>query len=249
MAFAQSIGESVARKVLVPVVFGTALLGFAGSPVGAQDAPQNERPSTPKESAEMQMAKPSPILVIYKEDVKAGRVAAHDKLEANFARTYAKLPGSQHYLAMNSISGPNQAWFVQPYNTFTDVEKEYQANQQAPTAIKTGLAQISSGESDNLTNQTAITTVYREDLSYNASVNDLPKCRYVEVITYRVKPGHDAEFVEAAKLVRATYEKANLPMAWATYQALAPAAKPLSGFMPPDAILYLEAKNFSGLLG
>jgi hypothetical protein len=35
---------------------------------------------------------------------------------------------------------------------------------------------------------------------------------------------------------------------WATYQALAPAAKPLSGFMPPDAILYLEAKSFSGLL-
>ncbi|MBZ5569274.1 MAG: hypothetical protein LAN64_15660 [Acidobacteriia bacterium] len=35
---------------------------------------------------------------------------------------------------------------------------------------------------------------------------------------------------------------------WATYQALAPTPKPLSAFMPPDAILYLEAKSFSGLL-
>jgi hypothetical protein len=122
---------------------------------------------------------------------------------------------------MNSISGPNESWFVQPYSSLEDVEKENQASDHAPTAIRTELRRITGGELDNLTNQVAITTVYRDDLSYSFSMADLPKCRYVEVVTYRVRPGHDNDFVEAAKLVRSTYEKANIPMRWATYEVFA----------------------------
>jgi len=36
--------------------------------------------------------------------------------------------------------------------------------------------------------------------------------------------------------------------AWAAYQAAKPAPPPLARFMPPDALLYLEAKDFAGLL-
>ncbi len=36
--------------------------------------------------------------------------------------------------------------------------------------------------------------------------------------------------------------------AWAAYQAVAPAPTPMAKFLPPGALLYLEAKDFSGLL-
>ena len=36
--------------------------------------------------------------------------------------------------------------------------------------------------------------------------------------------------------------------AWAAYQAVAPAATPLAKLMPPGALLYLEARDFGGLL-
>lgn len=36
--------------------------------------------------------------------------------------------------------------------------------------------------------------------------------------------------------------------AWAAYQAVAPAARPMAKLMPPGALLYLEAKDFGGLL-
>jgi len=36
--------------------------------------------------------------------------------------------------------------------------------------------------------------------------------------------------------------------AWAAYQAVAPASKPMVKLMPPGALLYLEAKDFGGLL-
>ena len=41
--------------------------------------------------------------------------------------------------------------------------------------------------------------------------------RYFNVLTFRIRPGHDAQFEEAAKLIRAAYEKAKLDMHWATY--------------------------------
>lgn len=192
-----------------------ALLALALTPAFAQDS------RTADQRADTKMSKPAPILVIYKEDVKAGRVQLHDDLEANFARTYSRIPGAQYYLAMNSISGPNQSWFMQPYNSLEEVQKEFQANLQAPVALRTSLQRITGGELDNLSNQQAIQTVYREDLSYNASMANLPNARYVEVVTYRVAPGHDADFAEAEKMVRAAHEKANEPISWATYQVFA----------------------------
>ena len=41
---------------------------------------------------------------------------------------------------------------------------------------------------------------------------------------------------------------ASAAIGWAAYQGLTPAAPVLSKFMPPGALLYLEAKDFSGLL-
>ncbi len=210
------------RKTTAALTFGVGLLAFAVSPVRAQN-PEAQSPTMDMkgQAAEMDMEKPAPILVIYREDVKAGRVASHDELEANFARTYSRVPGAQYFLAMNSLSGPNQSWFLQPYTSLEEVQKESQASEHAPAAIRTALQRITSGEIDNLTSQQAIVTIYREDLSHNASIKKLPHCRYMEVVTYRVQPGHDREFAEAAKLVREAHEKANQPMPWATYEVFA----------------------------
>lgn len=198
-------GTSCLSTLLVALFACVVVVALGAPPAGAQ---QGQTMPQGQAMASDDMSKPAPILVIYKEDVKAGHVYSHDQLEANFARTYAKMPGARYYLAMNSVTGPNQAW-------------ESEANQKAPVALRTSLRQISSGENENLTEQRAITTVYREDLSYNASMKNLPQSRYCEVVTYKVKPGHESDFMEAAKLVRATYEKAHIPMQWATYEVFA----------------------------
>ncbi len=210
------------RKTTAALTFGVGLLAFAVSPVRAQDPETQSRNMDMKgQAAEMDMDKPAPILVIYREDVKAGRVGMHDQLEANFARTYSKMPGAQYFLAMNSLSGPNQSWFLQPYSSLEDVQKESQASDRAPVAIKTALQRITSGELDNLTSQQAIITRYRDDLSHNPDMKDLPHARYMEVTTFRVQPGHNDDFVEAAKMLRQAHEKANQAMPWAIYQVIA----------------------------
>ncbi len=221
MPSAHSYGALRAAKVAILAAFTVLLVTSAGSRALAQDQNQNGSQNGARSTAEMQMTKPAPILVIYKEDLKAGHTASHDQLEENFARTYAKVPGARHYLALNSLSGPTQAWFVQPYATLEDVEKEFQAGQNAPQTVKTSLERIMGGEDGNLTKQTAITTVYRDDLSYNSDVSNLPKMRYLEVITFHVRPGREDGFMEAANLIKAAYQKSNVPMGWACYQVFA----------------------------
>lgn len=221
MARIHSATPSTAGKVAI-LAIGLGLVAFAVSPARAQD-PQMQSQSTGMkgQAVEMDMSRPAPILVIYREDVKAGRVTLHDQLETNFARTYARMPGAQYFLAMNSLTGPSQSWFLQPYQSLEDVQKESQASDHAPVAIKTALERITGGETDNLTNQQSIITVYRADLSHNPDIKNLPHARYMEVSTYRVQPGHDAEFVEAANMIREAHEKSNQPMPWATYQVFA----------------------------
>src|SRR5437879_13471844 len=65
---------------------------------------------------------------------------------------------------------------------------------------------------------------------------DVPKARYMRVITYRVRPGHEGEFVEAARTIRAAYEKTEVKVPWAVYQVTA-------GVPGPTFLIFLAMKS------
>ena len=59
---------------------------------------------------------------------------------------------------------------------------------------------------------------YREDLSLRPVV-DLPQMRYFEISLFVVKPGHDKDFENLAKMYLSAYEK--IPdVHWATFQLM-----------------------------
>ena len=57
---------------------------------------------------------PSPpkVLRIYREEVKPGKVAAHEKVEVGWPQAFTKANYAVHYLAMTSMAGPYEAWFI-----------------------------------------------------------------------------------------------------------------------------------------
>src|SRR5437867_932151 len=74
--------------------------------------------------AQAQQAPPPPaVLHIFEETVKVGKVPAHEKLETRWAKTLAdgKWPGQS--LAMKTIAGVQQAWFVTPHESMASIEK------------------------------------------------------------------------------------------------------------------------------
>lgn len=173
--------------------------------------------STPLATAGEERKGPPKVLMIIREDVKVGKGAAHEKVEIGYVRAFAKANWPEHYLAMTSVSGAPEAWFVVGYDSFAGIEKERKELEKAST-LSADLEKLDAQDADAISGVRRIIALYRDDLSYRAASVNIGQYRYMEVITYRVRPGHDMEFAEAAKMIRAVYEKQNLDVPWAIYQ-------------------------------
>ncbi len=178
---------------------------------------------------------PPKVLVIGREEVKPGKSAAHVKVEEAYPRALAKAKWPNGYLGMTSMSGSGEALFLSPYDSFEAWEKDQQAYEKN-TALSAALEQLDAKDGEFVSGSRAITALYREEMSYNTSAMEVPKARYFRVIIFRVRPGHDAEFAEATKIVRGAYQKLGGPVSWATYQVYV-------GMPSGTYIVFLPAKS------
>ncbi len=152
---------------------------------------------------------PPNVLQISREEVKPGRVAEHEKLETEWARAYARANWPTNYLAVVALTGPPEAWFITGYESFVAVEKD-QKSFEGASALRTQTEKFGQQDAELLDSAQNMIAVYRDELSYGQRP-DLGKMRYFSITTTRVRPGHDHEFVEARKMVKAAHEKANIP--------------------------------------
>jgi hypothetical protein len=60
---------------------------------------------------------------VFREEVKPAKAAAHEKHEAAWPAAFAKANYSSHYVALTSVTGPNEAWFVEGQDSFAAIEK------------------------------------------------------------------------------------------------------------------------------
>src|SRR2546426_850605 len=59
------------------------------------------------------------LITIYREQVKLGRGTEHERIEAGWPAAFAKAKSPNYYLAMTSLTGPNEAWFIVPFATLS----------------------------------------------------------------------------------------------------------------------------------
>jgi len=192
-----------------PSTFPVAAIGLAGiALLSAQMA------------AQIQEAEPPPVpkvLMVVREQIKEGREAAHAKAEEAWPRIFSKGNVTTHYIGMTAESGPSEAWFLQPYDSFGGMEKA-RAEIERSLAADLEVANVEDGELR--TGSRTLLAVYRNDLSYHLAeaLSSMPKCRHMGVTVLRIKYGHDADLVQAAKLLIDGYEKSNSGQPILTYQ-------------------------------
>jgi hypothetical protein len=177
---------------------------------------------------------PPKVLQIFREEVKPGKVPAHEKWETGWPKAFAKANWPTNSLAMVTVTGPSEAWFMTAYDSFAAWGKDLESFDKNQ-AFKSEYDRLTQGDGEFLSGGRSIVGALREDLSTNVLV-ELPKIRYFRVITFRVRPGHDSDFMEATKIVRAGYEKANVQPAWATYQIV-------SGMPSPTFMIFMPMKS------
>jgi hypothetical protein len=162
---------------------------------------------------------PPPYLQIFREVVKPGRNGPHIPLEAAWAHAFAKAKVPFYTFAMTTMYGPPEAWFLQANASIAEIEELNKAVDAAP-----GLAdetdRLAQADAANISSFTGILTRYLPDLSNGPNI-DVSQMRVWEVLVFQVRPGHEANFEEAAKLYKSTLGQAKIEAPWTTYGVMA----------------------------
>ena len=167
-------------------------------------------------NAQMQPAPPPKVIRIFEESVKVGKAVAHQKLETNWSKAFARANWSGHVLGMVAMTGTPQAWYIQGFDSMAAMEK-LDNDTDKMTALKAETDMFATQDGDLLTNTRAIIANYREDISYIGSNAPLATMRYFDVVVTQVRPGHNDEFVESRKLIKDAHEKARMPDNFVNY--------------------------------
>lgn len=189
------------HSLRVVLVFGFV---FAGSALAFAQALPTTQPN---------------FLNIVIEEVKPGRTAEHAKIEAGWPAAYEKAKSTDYYLALVSMSGPPQAWYVSPWASQAAIG-ENMKREDADPGLSAELARLSRVDADMLTGIRTVLLSARKDLSYGA-YPDLARQRFAQFSWWRVRPGHEAAFDNAAKAYAAAAKRTGNTGGFRVYQVIA----------------------------
>ncbi len=151
-----------------------------------------------------QSQEPSHLLRIFREDIKSGKGAAHEKVESAYVRAFSK-SGYPSYLALENMTGTSQAWFLERYDTYESMGKAIQLGEAEP--LKSTLAVLDAQDGELRTGERGIIATYQPGMSYLPVPSNMAKMRFVSINVVRVRPGHAADFTDMRKLMNAAWAK------------------------------------------
>jgi hypothetical protein len=158
---------------------------------------------------------PPPVLLIVREDIKAGKMPAHGKHSAAYAAAFAKLQTTNYRIALVPVAGSeNEVVYITGAGSFAEIEKIQKDTDKAMSSVtgpmKAQLDRLNNEQPDLHSAMRDLLTVYRPELSFNPGVN-IAQMRYFAITTVRVRPGHDAQYADYIRsVVNVARDKAKL---------------------------------------
>ncbi len=191
------------------------------APAPAQDAPGG----------------PPRYFLIEREVLKPGAAPAHERDSNNFARLLTNARGvageSRYYrIGMTPVAGnQNEVIYVFPFNSLDDIAKynsdieRWMTRPGDQNAFFTRISaeggrssQPSVGDDFHML-QTSMIAEPVAELSYNPRPNP-GEMRYVEVTTFRVKPGQEQNFLKGGRMYVGAHREAKTGAHFLTYRII-----------------------------
>lgn len=172
------------------------------------------------------------LITIIREEVKVGRAADHARIEAGWPALYGRVNSPDYYLAMTSMTGQPEAWYIVPAASHA----AYGEAMRRDVAVQKELDQLSRADADVLESTRTIQAMARPDLSMGA-YPDLSKQRFWEISIVRVRPGREADFDAAAKAYGTAAQRSAPNAQYRVYQVIA-------GMPTPTFIIFSSVANY-----
>lgn len=156
---------------------------------------------------------PPRVLLLVHQQFLPGKAGARQQLQQQTARSFDLLDVPATWIELESLTGPPEALFFDPANSFEDIEKAGTALAQLYGAHM-DLAQSQQQIMELVASSRTVTAVRRDDLGYRADSIDLSKARYLVMREVRVAAGQRQQFEEAVKAAQAGASE----MRWVVYE-------------------------------
>jgi hypothetical protein len=162
-------------------------------------------------------AEPPKMLLLVHQEFRFGKESERRKLGVAISRACELLRVPNDWIDLESLSGPPEALFFDPFDSFEHVDIAF-AEWGRIFAAHPELARTQEELKGLVTGERTIIAVRRDDLGYRPQSIDLSKARFLRVLEVRLNPGHESDFVEAFRILGAAYEKIKADTPWVVYQ-------------------------------
>jgi hypothetical protein len=158
-------------------------------------------------------------ITVVRERVKIGRAAEHSRHEAGWPAAYEKAKSPNAYLALASLTGSSEAWYITPFESHAALE-ENNKREDADAVLSAELERLGRADAEFLTGLDVLQAAARPDLSHG-TFPDITKVRAYEITQFHVKPGYESGFATVAKAYATAATKAAPKASWRTYEVMA----------------------------
>jgi hypothetical protein len=160
---------------------------------------------------------PPKILLLVHQEFKFGKAGERQKLEVAISRACGHLDVPNDWIDLDSISGPPEALFFDPFDSFEQLDTA-SAVWGRIFATHPEIARIQEEIKALVTKERTIIAVRRDDLGFRPQSIDFSKARYLRVLEVRLNPGHESDFVETFRILSHAYETIKADTPWVVYQ-------------------------------
>ena len=148
---------------------------------------------------------PPAVLQIHREPVKPGKLAEYTKIEAQAAQACYRAD-TWPYFTMQSVTGPQEVWFVSGFETYASMERSAEPFLRN-ASLSQELDRLTEAKANLVTEPRTVFLRYREDLGRNHGLAHAG-ARFFTVTWVTVNPGREREFEESQRMVRGVRERA-----------------------------------------
>ena len=159
------------------------------------------------------------FLTIVREEVKIGRGAEHQRVEAGWPAAYEKAKSPDYYLSYVSMTGRPEALYVQPFESHKAMG-DMMKREDGDAVLSAELKRLARVDADLLNNVSVMHLMARKDLGFGA-FPELAKQRFVEITTFRVRPGREGQFEAAGRAFGAAAKRSAPTMGYRVYEIMA----------------------------
>jgi len=159
------------------------------------------------------------MLTIIREEVKPGRGPDHAKHEAGWPAAFEKAKSPDFYLAMTSMTGPNEAWYVIAQESHAAISETMKREDKDPV-LSAELARLALRDAEFIDRSRTVQAMARPDLTVG-KFPDLAKIRFFEVNIFSVKVGQTEKFDALVKIYNTVRKRVAPEASYRVYAVIA----------------------------